>query len=103
MAEPVTDPIDVGTLIGGVYEVTRAIGRGGTSSVWAARHVRLTGKEVAIKTLRVDGPLDEAVRLRLRREAEILSSINHPHIVQVLDFDFLPGGTPYLVLELLSG
>jgi serine/threonine protein kinase/TolB-like protein len=100
MPEVTGDSIAVGTVIGGIYEVTRLIGRGGTSVVWAARHRRLAEREVAIKVLLLHASVDAT---RLRREAEILSRLSHPHIVQILDFDELPGGTPYMVLELLHG
>jgi serine/threonine-protein kinase len=40
---------------------------------------------------------------RFRREAEITSNLNHPNIVRVFDFDSLPDGRPFLVMELLQG
>ena len=48
---PAPEPITIGpgTVIAGSYEVTEVIGRGGMGAVWAARHLRLPGKRVAIK------------------------------------------------------
>ena len=103
MPELTADNIGVGTVVGGVYEITRRIGRGGTSVVWAAQHRRLAEKEVAIKVLTLHAHSSAADAARLRREAQILSRLSHPHIVQILDFDELPDGTPYMVLELLHG
>ena len=95
MPELKEDHVDVGSLVGD-YEVTRLIGRGGTSEVWAARRRRLPEKEVAIKVLHLAAQhAADTGYGRLRREAEILSNIQNAHIVQILDFDTLPGGTPY--------
>src|SRR5690349_11607131 len=43
--------IDVGTVVGGTYQVDKLIGRGGMGAVWGAAHMRLPGKQVAIKVL----------------------------------------------------
>ena len=40
---------------------------------------------------------------RFRQEAEITSSLRHPHIVQVFDFNVTDNGVPFLVMELLEG
>jgi eukaryotic-like serine/threonine-protein kinase len=96
--------IEVGTLIADTYEITGLLGRGGMGEVWAAKHRRLPGKQVAIKVLHLSGPTLSADTLaRFRREAEIATRIGHPNIVEVHDFNTLPDGTPYLVLELLQG
>jgi eukaryotic-like serine/threonine-protein kinase len=84
------------------YEITGLLGKGGMGAVWAARHLRLPGKRVAIKVLL--GGVDDAQALaRFRREAEVASRIGHAGIVEVLDFNQLPDGTPYQVLEYLAG
>lgn len=97
-----TLPITAGSLIADTYRITAQLGVGGMGTVWAADHVRLPGKRVAVKILHAALASGE-VLLRFRREAEIASRIGHPNIVEVLDFNTLPGGEPYLVMELLAG
>jgi serine/threonine-protein kinase len=94
--------LDVGVVVADAYEITHLLGKGGMGAVWAARHLRLPGKRVAIKVLL--GGMDDAQALaRFRREAEVASRIGHAGIVEVLDFNQLPDGTPYQVLEYLAG
>ncbi len=50
--------IEPGTVIGGTYEVTGLLGKGGMGAVWSARHLRLPGKRVAIKVLLPGGDDD---------------------------------------------
>jgi len=97
-----TSPIAVGSIIAQTYKITAELGVGGMGSVWAAEHLRLPGKRVAVKVLHA-ALVSGEILLRFRREAEIASRIGHPNIVEVLDFNTLPGGEPYLVMELLSG
>src|SRR5262244_116140 len=96
------DVLDVGAVLGETYRIQALIGRGGMGAVWAAEHLRLPGKRVAIKVL-LGGERDEATFSRFRREAEIASRLGHPNIVDVLDFNTLADGTPYTVLEFLDG
>jgi serine/threonine-protein kinase len=91
-----------GTVIADTYEITQLLGQGGMGAVWEAKHLRLPGKRVVVKVL-LFGATDAVVLARFRREAEIGSRLGHPNIVQVLDFNTLPDGTPYIVLELLQG
>jgi eukaryotic-like serine/threonine-protein kinase len=93
--------IDVGTVLGDTYEVTQLIGQGGMGAVWAVKHRRLP-KRFAVKVL-LGALQDSEGYARFRREAEIASRIGHPGIVEVLDFNTLPSGTPYLIMEFLEG
>jgi serine/threonine-protein kinase len=91
-----------GIVVAETYEITRLLGQGGMGAVWEAKHLRLPGKRVVVKVL-LFGATDATVLARFRREAEIGSRLGHPNIVQVIDFNTLPDGTPYIVLELLQG
>jgi hypothetical protein len=97
-----TSPIAIGSIIAETYKITAQLGVGGMGSVWRADHLRLPGKQVAIKVLHAALASGE-ILLRFRREAEIASRIGHPNIVEVLDFNTLPSGEPFLVMELLPG
>jgi serine/threonine-protein kinase len=70
--------------------------------VYEVRHLR-TKAQLALKVLMADSRMPQHVFLRFRREAEITSNLNHPNIVKVFDFDNLPDGRPFLVMELLQG
>jgi serine/threonine-protein kinase len=94
--------LKAGTVLAGSYQLVRELARGGMGTVWEARHLRLSAP-VAVKVLHGVGEAStEAVR-RFRREAEIASQLGHPNIVKALDFDSLPDGKPFLVMELLHG
>jgi serine/threonine-protein kinase len=84
----------------GCYEIVSALGKGGMGEVWKARDKRLC-REVAIKIL-PDDLCDAAARRRFQREAQMASSLNHPHILTVYDVDEFEG-RQYLVTELIDG
>jgi serine/threonine-protein kinase len=84
------------------YTIVRLIGRGGMGEVYEATHARLTGR-YAVKVLPPEIAEDVAVLSRFRREAQIASGLQHPNIVQVIDFHETDDGRPYLVMEYLDG
>jgi serine/threonine-protein kinase len=91
-----------GVTLGGKYHIERKIGAGGIGAVYAAEHVGL-GSRVAVKVLRGAAAIDASEIARLRREARVQVSIEHPNVVRVLDLDQLPDGSIYVVMELLEG
>jgi hypothetical protein len=92
----------IGSILGGKYRILRKIGSGGIGVVYAAEHVAL-GTEVAVKVLRGAAAMDASEIARLRREARVQGSIEHPNVVRTLDLDELPDGSIYVVMELLRG
>lgn len=91
-----------GDVIGGLYHVIRTIHEGRNGVVVEAEQSRL-GRRVALKTLAPRLIFDPAAQRRLTKEAELISRLDHPHIVQVIDFNRTSSGVPYLVMELLEG
>ena len=84
----------------GQYRIESKLGEGGMSSVWLALDTRL-GRRVAIKFLS-DDLADAEARRRFQREAQMASSLNHPHIVTVYDIGEFEG-RQYLVTEYVDG
>ncbi|MGI8939411.1 MAG: protein kinase domain-containing protein [Iamia sp.] len=84
------------------YRVTRRLGRGGMGVVDLA--VAPDGREVALKRLSLHGTPEEIARARarIRREAEVLGSLDHPGIVRLLDL-VDEGDDVILVMPFLSG
>jgi len=80
-----TDPHDslVGTRLGR-WMLTRLIGRGGMGRVYEARG-GMMNRKVALKVLNEDLATDPSFVKRFHREAKLLSSLSHPHIVDVID------------------
>jgi serine/threonine-protein kinase len=91
-----------GVVLGGKYRILRRIGSGGIGAVYAAEHISL-GSRVAVKVLRGAAAADASEIARLRREAQVQVSIEHPNVVRTLDLDQMPDGSIYVVMELLTG
>lgn len=92
----------INTVLGGKYRILRRIGSGGIGAVYAAEHLAL-GYQVAVKVLRGAAAADGAEIARLRREARVQVSIEHPNVVRTMDLDQMPDGSIYVVMELLQG
>jgi serine/threonine-protein kinase len=84
----------------GPYELEAKLGEGGMGVVFRARDTKLN-RPVAIKFLNGDAG-DAAARRRFQREAQIASSLNHPHILTVHDIGEWEE-RQYLVTEYLEG
>jgi serine/threonine-protein kinase len=91
-----------GSIVGGRYQIVRAIGRGGMGEVYEAMQVQLA-RRVALKTIRADLAAKPELLARFRREAESAAALGHPNLVQVTDFYSAPGEAPFLVMEILDG
>lgn len=88
-----------GVVINEKYELIDCIGRGGTSSIWTAKHL-LGEYTCCLKVLDTfDGAEDLA-----RKEFEILRVLYHPNIVRIFDLDIIPNSNQYfLTCEYLEG
>jgi serine/threonine protein kinase len=80
----------------GPYKLQALLAAGGMGEVYRATDTRLN-RTVAIKIL-----LHDPERHELTREAEIVSSLNHPHICTIHDIGS-EDGVDYIVMEYLEG
>jgi serine/threonine-protein kinase len=85
----------------GHFRLIEQIGQGGMGIVYRARDERLE-REVAVKVLNAKTLADVSSQRRFRREALILSRLNHPNVEAVYDFHS-EEGIDYLVLEYVPG
>ncbi len=93
-------PLSPGTHIG-PYEITAAIGAGGMGEVYRALDSNLN-RHVAIKVLPAAFAQNADGVARLRREAQVLASLNHPHIASIYGLEAADGALA-LVLEFVEG
>jgi len=92
-------PLSAGALIG-AYRVEAPLGEGGMGTVYRATDTKLN-RPIAIKLIS-DEFADVAARRRFQREAQLASSLNHPHILTVYDAGEYEG-RQYLVTEFVDG
>jgi serine/threonine protein kinase len=98
----VTANVAIGTLLGDTYRIVRRIGSGGMGEVYEATHERLAHR-YAVKFLHPGVREHPEALRRFMREAQVTSRLRHPGIVSVVDFNTLPSGVAYLVMEYLEG
>ncbi len=92
----------VGTVIAGRYVVESVLGQGGMGTVFQALHTDLD-RPVAIKVLNPQQAAKTSSVQRFHNEARSSGAIGHPNICEVYDLGTLPSGSPFLVMEYITG
>lgn len=115
MRRPLAVPIDAATIEPSVdppgdqpddevgpYRLIRPLGTGGMATVWLAeRHDGAYQRRVALKL-----PLlgwAPGLANRMKRECDILATLEHPHIARLYDAGITANGRPYLAMEFVDG
>jgi len=91
----------LGRVIDHRYRVVGRLGAGGMGVVYRVEHLHL-GKTAAMKVLAPDTAARPEMIRRFRTEAQAVSSLDHPNIVQTFDFGQVDGAL-YLVMEYING
>lgn len=88
-------------LPGTKYKIVRELGAGGMGVVYQV--VKPPNIMGVLKLMSSELTQHEDLKVRFFDEVRILAQLDHPNIVRVFDYDRLPDGTPYYVMELLNG
>lgn len=85
----------------GQYEITALLGEGGMAAVYRA-HQTSVKRDVAVKVIKTGLVQVEEFVKRFDREAQMIASLSHIHILKVFDYG-QQDDVVYLVMELLTG
>ena len=91
----------VGYEVGKRYRIIRSLGEGGMANVYEAEDL-VQKRRVTLKMLRFDLQDDPRSVERFHKEANSLTKLDNPHIVQIYDFGN-DHGVPYLIMEYVKG
>src|SRR5262249_39554212 len=92
------DNLQPGTRIGADYEIVSRLGQGGMAVVYAARPL-VSGRTRALKVARSE----DAAEAALHGEYQVLTRLDHPNIVRVIDLTKMVEGRLTLVMERVGG
>lgn len=84
------------------YRIDGVVAEGGMATVYRAWHC-LLDQPVALKMLRPEYSSVPEIAQRFLHEARAMARLRSKHAVRVMDFGGTVEGTPYMVLELLTG
>jgi len=91
-----------GSVLHGRYRAARLVGSGSMGDVYDGVDLS-TGGRVALKVLKPERAVREVFRHRFMREAKSAVMIDHPNVVDVLDFGETPEGLLFIAMEFLEG
>jgi len=93
----------LGQEVGGRYRLKRVLGRGGSGVVYEARDEQVVGRRVVVKLLHDFWSSEDWMRRRFREEAGVLTRLDHPGIVSLIDAGEIEDGRHFLVLPFHEG
>jgi eukaryotic-like serine/threonine-protein kinase len=96
------DPL-IGETVGETYVIEALIGEGAMGRVYRAHHRVFETQRYAVKVLIGELSASSTMRMRFAREASNASRLDHPNVVNVIDYGKTPRGLHYLVMDLVEG
>jgi serine/threonine-protein kinase len=89
-----------GALVANRYRVVRVVGAGGMGTVYEVQRAT-DGERLALKLM--SGHTNTTAMARFAREAQLISQLDHPNIVRIVDVDVTSEGHFFLVVEFVDG
>ena len=102
MVPPPQGQLSVGEQFAERYRIEGVVGSGGFATVYEASHLE-TGQRVALKVLAAGQGTRRVDASRFRREAALVHTFQHIHVVQLVDFGEDEAGLLFIAFELLRG
>ena len=96
-----SDPM-VGRTISDNFKLLSAIGSGAMGTIYKAQQLSL-GKTIVIKLLHRHLLGDPTLSKRFHREAKAASRLNHPNLIQIIDFGQMDNGLLFIAMEHVAG
>lgn len=90
-----------GETLMGKFKIVDLLGVGGMGSVYRVDHLYL-GRQFALKCLNKQQANDVSWR-RFQNEAKAASKLDHPNLIKVHEFDLMPDGRPFILMDLVQG
>ena len=93
----------LGQKVGGRYRLKSVLGRGGAGVVYEACDEQVAARQVVVKLLHDLWSSEDWMRRRFREEAGVLTRLDHPGIVSLIDAGEIEDGRLFLVLPFHEG
>jgi len=97
-----SDELERGAQISPTLKLLEPLSAGGMADVWIAEDSERNAR-VAVKFIARELAVEPGIAARFRREAEAAGQLKSEHVVRQYAYDTTAKGTPYIVMELLSG
>lgn len=95
--------LPVGTVLNGIYRITRFIAKGGMGEVYEAVNIHQPDDRVAIKVMLQHLAEDELIAAMFAKEGATLTRLHHEAIVPYRLAARDPEGRPFIVTEFIPG
>ena len=93
--------LEVGTVLGGRYEIQKLLGMGGMGAVYKARDLEVD-RTVGLKVIRPDLAGNPAILARFKQELVLARQVTHRNIIRIYDLNEADG-VKFITMEYIEG
>ena len=93
--------LEVGTVLGGRYEIQQLLGMGGMGAVYKARDNEVD-RTVGLKVIRPDLAGNPAILARFKQELVLARQVTHRNIIRIYDLNEAEG-VKFITMEFIEG
>ncbi len=92
---------EIGTVLGGRYEIQKLLGMGGMGAVYKARDLEVD-RTVGLKVIRPDLAGNPAILARFKQELVLARQVTHRNIIRIYDLNEADG-VKFITMEYIEG